>query len=492
MTTYSLRSASPAKTRAEAVVVGVLQGSKGPVLAAGAEEITAAYGRRARALLAQLGVTGKAGEVTRVPAGDALSAQLLVLVGLGTEADPDAVRRGAGAAARAVTNATSVALALPADSPELVRAVTEGAILGSYAFTTYKSGEQASAPADVIVLSPAAKQPEVAAAFSQAQILAAAVRTVRDWVNTPPADLTPPVFADAVLAAAAEVDGVQATVLDEVALAELGCGGILAVGAGSAAPPRLVELTYSPAEPVAHLALVGKGITFDSGGLSIKPGSSMATMKSDMHGAATVVQATLVIAALGLPVRVSTFVPMAENMIAGAAMRPGDVITHYGGTTSEMLNADAEGRLILADALVRATEVEPDTIIDVATLTGAMVAALGDRITGVMGTEETVTAVLAAAKVAGEDAWPMPLPEILTERVRSSKIADLAQIDSVRWGGGLFAGAFLREFTGGLPWAHLDIAGPSWNGGGAYGHITAGGTGTAVATLVDYARDLAG
>ncbi|MCA1982018.1 leucyl aminopeptidase [Nocardioides nematodiphilus] len=492
MTTYSLRSASPAKTRAEAVVVGVLQSPKGPVLAAGAEEVTAAYGRKARGLLAQLGVTGKAGEVVRVPAGDALSAQLLVLVGLGDAVSTDALRRGAGAAARAVPNATSVALALPADSPELVRAVTEGVILGGYTFTAYRSGDDSPAPADVILLSSAAKQAEIVTAFEEAQTLAAAVRTVRDWVNTPPADLTPPVFADAVLAAATEVQGVSATVFDEVALAEMGCGGILAVGSGSSAPPRLVELSYSPADPVAHLALVGKGITFDSGGLSIKPGSGMATMKSDMHGAASVVQATLVIAALGLPVRISTFVPMAENMISGAAMRPGDIITHYGGTTSEMLNADAEGRLILADALVRATEVAPDAIIDVATLTGAMVAALGDRITGVMGTDGTVEAILAAAKSAGEDAWPMPLPEIMTERVHSSKIADLSQYDAIRWGSGLFAGAFLREFTAGLPWAHLDIAGPSWNGGGAYGHITTGGTGTAVATLVDYARALAG
>ena len=490
MTTFSLRAANPAKTHAEAVVVGVAQGAKGPALAAGAEEVAAAFGRRTRGLLASLGVTGKAGEVVRLPAGDAIAAQLLVLVGLGPEATADAVRRAAGVAARAVPNATSVALALPAGTPELVRAVTEGAILGGYTFDAYRSGDPASAPADVIVLSAAAKEAAVATAYEEAQLLAAAVSTVRDWVNTPPNDLTPPAFADAVVAAVAEVPGVTATVLDEQRLAELGCGGILAVGTGSAAPPRLVELAYAPAEPVAHIALVGKGITFDSGGLTIKPGSSMATMKSDMHGAASVVQATLVIARLGLPVRISAFVPMAENMVSGAAMRPGDVITHYGGTTSEMLNADAEGRLILADALVRATEVAPDAIIDVATLTGHMVSALGDRITGVMGTPETVDAILAAAEVAGEDAWPMPLPEIMEERVRSSKIADLAQYDFIRWGGGLFAGAFLREFTAGLPWAHLDIAGPSWNGGGAYGHITSGGTGTAVATLVDYARAL--
>ena len=347
------------------------------------------------------------------------------------------------------------------------------------------------------MLSPAARQGAVTTAFDEAQLLATAVLIVRDWVNTPPGDLTPPLFADAVLASAGEVPGVTARVYDEQQLAELGCGGILAVGKGSAAPPRLVELTYSPRDTddpdvaLPHIALVGKGVTYDSGGLTIKPGGSMATMKSDMHGAASVVQATLVIARLGLPVRVSTFVPMAENMISGASMRPGDVITHYGGTTSEMLNADAEGRLILADALVRATEVSPDAIIDVATLTGHMVSALGEKVTGVMGTPETVDAILAAAEVAGEASWPMPLPEVMDERVHSSKIADLAQYDFIRWGGGLFAATFLREFTGGLPWAHLDIAGPSWNSGGAYAHLTPGGTGTATATLVDYARGLA-
>jgi leucyl aminopeptidase len=499
---YTLRTASPAKTRAEAVVVGVVKGPKGPVLAAGAEDVTAAFGRRLRPLLAGLGVTGKPGEVVRLPAGDGLATSLLVLVGLGTDATPDSVRRAAGSAARAVPNATSVALALPADSPELVRAVTEGHLLGSYSFTAYKKPTDPGTPAgpgEVVVLTAAARRKEAVTAFEEAQLVASAVVTTRDWVNTPPNDLTPPLFADLVAAAvtAANKDAakgatqVAVTVHDEQALADLGCGGILGVGGGSSAPPRLVELTYQPAEPVAHVALVGKGITFDSGGLWLKPGSSMHDMKLDMAGAAAVVQATLAIARLGLPVRVSTFVPMAENMVSGAAMRPGDVLRIYGGTTVEISNTDAEGRLILADALVRATEVEPDVVIDVATLTGHMVAALGDRVTGVVGSPEVVEAVLAAAVTAGEESWPMPIPEIMEERIRSSKVADLAQYDGIRWGGGLFAAAFLREFTAGLPWAHLDIAGPAYNSGGASGHLTPGGTGTAVATLVDYVRALA-
>jgi leucyl aminopeptidase len=241
---------------------------------------------------------------------------------------------------------------------------------------------------------------------------------------------------------------------------------------------------------VAHVALVGKGMTFDSGGLSIKPAAGMSAMKSDMAGAAAVLQATCAIAQLGLPVRVSTFAPMAENMLSGSAMRPGDVLTMYGGRTVEVTNTDAEGRLILADALVRAVEAKPDVILDVATLTGHMVVALGDRVGGVMGSQEVVDAVLAAGAEAGESHWPMPIPEDVVERVRASTIADLLQHDAIRWGGGLYAAAFLREFTGGLPWGHLDIAGPAFNGGGAMGDWTPGGTGFAVATLVEYVRAL--
>jgi len=490
--TYSLRAANPAKTRAEAVVVGVVQKGKDVELAPGTEEIAGAFGRRFRGLLATLGVSGRPGEVTHLPTAGAISSPLLVLVGLGGTVTTTGVRRAAGVAARSVPNATSVVLALPADSPELVRAVTEGHLLGGYRFTRYTGPSDDNGPSDVVVSSSVARRKEVAAAFAEARILATAVAAARDWVNTAPGDLTPPIFAEEVAAAAAEVDTVSATVYDEKQLAQLGCGGIIAVGKGSAAPPRLVELSYSPADAIGHVALVGKGITFDSGGLTLKPGTSMTTMKSDMAGAAAVVQATLAIARLGLPYRVSTFVPMAENMISGTSLKPGDVVVHYGGTTTEAQNMDAEGRLVLADALVRASEVAPDVIVDVATLTGAMVMALGDKITGVMGSDEIVEQVLAAARTAGEEAWPMPIPEFMDERIHSSKIADLAQHDWIRWGGGLYAAAFLREFTGGLPWAHLDIAGPSFNSGGAAGHLTPGGTGTAVATVVDYVRALAG
>ncbi|GAB3260821.1 leucyl aminopeptidase [Nocardioides dilutus] len=506
MPSYTLRNANPAKIRCDAVVVGLVSTAKGAVVAEGGEEVAKAFGRKLRPLLVTFGATGKAGEVVRVPGGAATKAGLVVFVGLGKPArggavPSQAVRRAAGAAARAVTNAASVALALPAESPEQLRAVVEGYALGGYTYTTYKKpapdDDAQGHPGEVVVVTSGARRAEMQTVADEAQVVAEAVSRARDWVNTPPGDFTPPAFADAVVEAAKETSKgrgarkVSARVIDEKELLAMGCGGILGVGNGSDAPPRLVELTYAPAKPVAHLALVGKGVTFDSGGLTIKPAASMNEMKSDMAGAAAVVQATCAIARLKLPLKVSTFVPMAENMVSGSSVRPGDVLTMYRGTTVEVLNTDAEGRLILGDALVRATEVEPDVILDVATLTGHMVVALGDKVAGVMGSDEVVEAVLAASETAGEAHWHMPIPEVMDERIRSSKIADLSQHDWIRWGGGLFAAAFLREFTGGLPWAHLDIAGPAWNSGGPSGHVTFGGTGWAVATLVDYARSLA-
>ncbi|TIC79876.1 leucyl aminopeptidase [Nocardioides sp. GY 10113] len=494
MTSFALRTASPAKTRAEAVVVGVLPG---PELAPGAEDVAEAYGRKLRGLLATLGVQGKPGEVTQIPTGGTIHSPLLVLVGLGADPDANAVRRAAGAAARAVPNAASVALALPAETPEQAAAVVEGYRLGAYTFTRYKSSPpEQTAPAELVLLSPGARRKEVASAVADAQVLADAVIATRDWVNTPPGDLTPPVFADAIAAASEATNKalakgaatVSVEVLDEERLAELGCGGTLAVGQGSHAAPRIVELSYAPEGATAHVALVGKGITFDSGGLSIKPAGSMQTMKEDMAGAAGVVQATLAAARLGLPVAVTAVVGLAENMVAGSSYRPGDVVTIYGGTTVEIANTDAEGRLVLADCLGRAAEREPDVLVDMATLTGHMVIALGDKMAGVLGDDDVVAEVLAAAKSAGEDAWPMPIPEYMDSRIKSSTVADLAQHDWVRWGGGLFAAAFLREFNRGVPWAHLDIAGPTFIKGGPSGHLTPGATGYGVATLLDLLR----
>ncbi len=405
MTTYALRSASPAKTRADAVVIGVVQGKDRAEVAPGGEDVAKAWGRKFAPMLAALGVKGKAGEVTRIPTAGTITSPVLVLVGLGSLEDGSSVpsttlRTAAGAAARAVTNAASVALALPATTAEDVRALTEGWLLGSYAFTTYQSATDHDRPGEVALLSGSARKKDVVTAFEQAQVVAAAVAQARDWVNTPAGDLTPPVFADAVEqagssfvkehAAGRGTPKVGVTVWDEKRLEAEGFGGHLGVGRGSAAPPRMVELSYAPKGATTHLALVGKGITFDSGGLSIKPAQGMHEMKSDMAGAAAVVAATLAIAALRLPVRVTTYAAMAENMISGEATRPGDVVTIYGGRTVEVQNTDAEGRLVLADALVKAGESEPDLVVDVATLTGAMVVALGDKVAGVMGVDEVV------------------------------------------------------------------------------------------------------
>jgi leucyl aminopeptidase len=496
VTSYHLRGASPARTRADAVVVGAWKSTSGVTLADGAEEVGSAFGRSLRPLLSTLGFTGKSGEVTRLPTGGKLPSPLLVLVGLGEKpADRAAlvlaVRRAAGVAARSTANAASVALALPADDTGLVRNVLEGYLLGGYVFSRYQSKAPDKRAGTVTVLSPIARRQEAVGAFDEAQVLAAAVNAARDWVNTPAGDLTPPTFADEITKAVTGTK-VGVTVLDDAALAELGCGGLLGVGGGSSAPPRLVELRYSPSEPVAHLALVGKGITFDSGGLNIKTAAGMETMKCDMAGAATITQATLAVARLGLPVRVTAYACLAENMVSGSAMRPGDVLTVYGGTTVEVLNTDAEGRLVLADGLMRAAEQEPDVIVDVATLTGHMVHGLGNRMGAVFGSEDVVESLVVAGRESGEKHWPMPMPQDVVDRVHGSKIADLAQHDWTRWGGGLFAAAFLREFTRERPWAHLDIAGPGFNNGAAVGHWTPGGTGFGVTTLVDYARALGG
>ncbi|MGN0064057.1 MAG: leucyl aminopeptidase [Nocardioides sp.] len=494
--TYSLRAASPAKTRVDAVVVGVVSGDKGPHLCTAGADVAEAYGRKLRPLLSTLGVKGKAGEVAKVPTNGTINSPLLVLVGLGAdESDTAAVRRAAGVAARSIPNAASVALALPASTPEEAAAVLTGHRLGAYTYDRYKSAKpEAGDPGTVVVLSAEARRNEMEEAFSAAQVLADAVIATRDWVNTPPADLTPPAFAEAV----AEAHGaltkgrgapeVAIEVFDHEQLAEMDCGGILSVGDSSDAPARLVRLEWAPADAVGHVALVGKGITFDSGGLSIKPSSSMTGMKGDMAGAAAVVQATFAIARLGLPVRVTTYAPMAENMVSGTATRPGDVVTIRGGRTVEIANTDAEGRMILADAMVLAAEDEPDVLVDIATLTGHLQLALGDRVGAVLGSDDVVADVIAAGRVGGEAHWPMPIPEEMAERITSSKVADLLQHDWVRWGGGLYAAAFLREFTAGLPWAHLDIAGKEINSGGAYGHVVPGATGFGVATLVEFVR----
>ncbi|MEO5709699.1 MAG: leucyl aminopeptidase [Nocardioidaceae bacterium] len=496
MTSYTLRKGAAEKTKADVVVIGVVRTPKGLRAAAGGEGVASAYGRKFAPLLSTIGFTGKAGEVAKVPTGGMIKSPLLILVGLGEQAGVDAaaVRRAAGVAARAVSNAASVALALPAQDEHHLRAVVEGTMLGGYSFGAYKSAPAAQGPGEVVVLTDTARTKAGQAAVETAQVVATATALCRDWVNTPPGDFTPAVFADAVVSEQkSRKSKVKVEVTDEKALLERGFGGIIGVGKGSANPPRLVRLTYSPRGAKTHLALVGKGITFDSGGLSIKPSAGMATMKCDMAGAAAVVAATFAIAELGLPVKVTTVVPMAENSVSGDSTRPGDVLTMYGGATVEVLNTDAEGRLVLADALVLAGESDPDLLIDVATLTGACVTALGDRVTGILGNDEAlVSQTIDAGARAGELLWPLPIAEEMTVKVRTySKVADLMQHNVDLYGGTLYAAAFLQEFVGERRWAHLDIAGPGFNDRGPHGHVPSGGTGCSVSTLVELATELA-
>ncbi|WP_310963113.1 leucyl aminopeptidase [Nocardioides terrisoli] len=497
MTTYTLRKGSPATTRTDVVVVGVARDAKGGlVVCPGGEDVASAYGRKFAPLLASMGFTARSGEVLRIPAGEAVKAATLVLVGLG-ERDRlslQEVRRGAGVAARNVANAATVAVALPAGDAAHVGAVANGFMSGGYEYSGYKSGEAASAPTEVILLSEVARRQDAAAAMTRARVLAELTDHVRDWVNTPANDFTPSRFADAVeeLTTSRKDAGVTLEVLGVRELEELGCGGILGVGLGSANPPRMARLSWRHEAPVASVALVGKGVTYDSGGLTIKPGGSMATMKNDMAGAAAVVAAIHAIATLNLPVAVEAFAPMAENMISGSAMRPGDVIRTHGGKTVEITNTDAEGRLLLADALGMAAETRPDVILEISTLTGPCVVALGDRVAGLFGDDGPVTRMRDAAETAGELVWHLPIPERIEEQVRTeSRLADVLQHNWVRWGSASYAAAFLRQFVGDVPFAHLDVAGPAWNNGAAWGDVPRGATGFGVRTLVEYVAALA-
>ena len=485
---------SPAAVDADAVVIGLVSGESDapPRLAPGADELDAAFEGQLAALLAVAGATGKADEVVKLPTRGALRAPLLVAVGLGKEGEglrPEQVRRASGAAARALAGTDHAVSTLGRADRAALAAAAEGSLLGAYAFTTYRTNGNRKAPlARLSLATDAADADEV---LRTAAAVSEAVRTARDLVNTPPNDLYPETFA-ARARELAEAAGLEVEVLDDAALAEGGFGGVLGVGQGSSRKPRLVRLRWAggPA-PRAKVALVGKGITFDTGGISIKPAANMDHMTSDMSGAAAVIATTVLAATLELPVAVTATVPMAENMPSDTAYRPGDVLRMYGGRTVEVLNTDAEGRLILADAIVRAGEDSPDYLIETSTLTGAQMVALGMRTMGIMGEDAFRDRVAALARECGEDGWAMPLPEHIRADL-DSRVADLANVTGQRWGGMLVAGTFLREFVpDGLAWAHLDIAGPSFHTGSPYGYTTKGGTGVPVRTLVAVLQDIA-
>ncbi len=472
------------------LVLGIAHGTDGPRVA-GAASLTEEQVTALTAAAAAIGATGKADEVLRLP-GEPYGLPPIMGTGLGDHADSypeETLRRAAGAALRAASS-RSVAVALPTgDDASLVEAVGLGAVIGAYRYPGKPTGEAPRpTPTKVTVIVASAKGLKHAA--NRAQVIGDAIHLTRRLVDTPPGALPPAALA-AEAVAAVEGTGIDIQVLDEKALRKQKFGGILAVGQGSANPPRLVRLAYSPVGAGAHLALVGKGITFDSGGLSLKPPASMITMKMDMAGAAAVLAAVRAIAQLGIPLRVTAYLAIAENMPSGTAQRPGDVITAYGGKTVEVLNTDAEGRLVMMDALARCGADEPDAIIDVATLTGAQTVALGSRIAGVMGNDDGWRdEVHSAGESAGELSWPMPIPEEMRPSL-DSPVADLANIGE-RNGGMMTAAAFLREFVPeGVPWAHMDIAGPAYVDGTPWAYNGKGATGYGVRTLVAVAERMA-
>ena len=493
-TTLQTSQAAARDVLADAIVVGVTQGPDGPELAPGAEDVADALGGTLAETLGILGATGKAEEVTKIASAGRLRAPLIAAVGLGDTAalDAEALRRGAGAAVRALVagKARQIGLALPVRDAAEAEAVALGALLGGYVFGRYRDGGN-QPDTELTLLGDHSEHGAAYHGADRARVLASAVALVRDLVNASPSHLYPATLA-AEAERVAKARGLGIEVLDENALAEGGYGGIVGVGQGSVHPPRLVRLAYSHPDATRTVVFAGKGITFDSGGLSLKPPKSMEAMKSDMGGAAAVLAAVAAVAELGAVVNLVGYLPLAENMPGGAAQRPSDVITIYGGGTVEVLNTDAEGRLVLADALARSGEDSPDLLVDVATLTGAQLVALGPRIMGVMANDDEVRdGVVDAARRAGEPAWPMPLPQELRKGLDST-VADIANVTPERNGGMLVGGLFLREFVpDGVRWAHLDIAGPAFHEGDPYGYTPKGGTGAAVRSLVQVALDVA-
>ena len=457
--------------------------------------------------LRALEATGASEQVHRLVV-PSLPVSSVLTIGLGqprSEWPADTIRRAAGVAARSLGTAEAVITTLgqlPGDG--VCSAAVEGLVLGSYRFTDFRSDK--TAPKDnglrkITVLASAkdakdAKDAKKDSAHGAA--VATAVATARDLVNTPPSHLFPAEFAKRAKALGESV-GLEVELLDDKAMQKAGYGGVIGVGQGSSRPPRLVRLIHRGSQPAKakkgkaakRVALVGKGITFDTGGISIKPAASMHYMTSDMGGAAAVIATVALAAQQQLPIDVIATVPMAENMPSATAQRPGDVLTQYGGTTVEVLNTDAEGRLILADAIVRACEDDPDYLIETSTLTGAQTVALGARIPGVMGSDEFRDRVAAISQRVGENGWPMPLPDELKDDLKST-VADLANVSNQRFAGMLVAGVFLREFVAdGVSWAHIDVAGPAYNTGSPWGYTPKGATGVPTRTMFAVLADIA-
>ena len=471
----------------DAIIVAIFEGEDSIELAGG-EILDFIFSTEQQAdILTQLeavGTKATANSITRIPGTDVAP---VIAVGLGKAdlLDDEILRRASGTAARSLGGFENVATTI--GDLGLAAAVT-GFGLGSYSYAGLRkeTEESKDKTTTVAFISTGKDDKDV---FVEAQVIVESVLLARDLVNTPSSHLYPESYS-VIAANEASKHGLQTSILDEKQLADQGFGGILAVGNGSSRKPRLLRVDWKPRKAKKSIALVGKGITFDTGGISIKPGASMENMISDMGGSASVLATIIAAARLNLPINVSAFLPMAENMPSGDAFRPGDVITHFGGITSEILNTDAEGRLVLADAIAYASEDKPDYLIDAATLTGAQLVALGLRTSGVMGTDEFRDAVAKTGREVGEQAWAMPLPEELDEQVKSP-VADLRNVTNSRFAGMSAAGRYLQEFVGSdIEWAHVDIAGPAYNTAGEFGYTPKRATGQPVRTFIQVLKDL--
>lgn len=468
------------RVQCDALVVGAYPDRDGPVLGDAAADVDRTLNGMLAEQLRDAKFNAKVGDVTIVPTLGRLPAKRIVVAGLGSKdaVDAAALRRTAGAAARRVAENEVVASALHQEVGDDggTAAVVEGLLLGSYRFTKYKSDPKPSKLRRIVVVE--ARE----AALERGRLFAEATALARDLINEPAGTLTPQVWAERAQETA-RGNGLSCKVWDENELADEGFGGLLGVAQGSSRPPRLIELRYVPDGPVGKVAIVGKGITFDSGGLSIKDAKGMETMKTDMSGGAAVMGAMSVLDRLGGNVEVLGLIPATENMPSGTAIKPGDVIVHHGGHTSEVLNTDAEGRLVLADALVYAARQQVDAIVDAATLTGAMMVALGSKITGFFSNDDALAAELEdAARAAGERLWRMPLFDDYRKDL-DSEVADVKNTGP-RWGGAIMAALFLKDFVSdGQAWAHLDIAGPA-RAESDYEEVAKGGTGVATRTFL--------
>jgi len=495
--TFELSSASPTQVAADALIIPFFQGGEpGP----GVEAVQQALGANLMSTLADHGVQGKVGESFTIPTFGKIEPKTVVLVGLGRKAEVGtaAIRKAAMKVARSVAKFRTVASTVHqvGDSPQdSAHAFAEGAALGAYRFDRYKERPIDSASQDkpkltkILALTDGRRSASQSG-FARGQVYAEAANWARDLVNTPAIDATPAYLADEARTMARQ-SGLTSKIWTKAELQRGGFGGILGVGAGSVNEPRLIELTYEGgAGNRAPIGITGKSVTFDSGGLSIKDAAGMEWMKADMGGAAAALATMRAVAELQPKVNVIAAIPSAENLPGGSAIRPGDVLRHRGGKTSEVLNTDAEGRLILADALAYLAEKKPRVIIDSATLTGAAMIALGNDVYAVIGSDQQlIDALLAAGREGGERGWELPLWTDYRRHIESS-VADVKNI-GIRWGGAITAALFLKEFVGDIPWAHLDVAGTAFaeQPGDMWPR---GATGSPARTLIRYIEGQAG